>query len=171
MSRIALVVARAANGVIGVAGRIPWRIPEDMRHFKRLTLGKPCIMGRRTWESLPRKPLPDRPNIVLTHAPDFAAPGAMVVHSFAAALDSAASAGAPEVAVIGGTAVFAEALPLAAVIYLTEVHADFAGDAHFPPLDLKAWHETVREEHATPDGLRYAFITLERVSALGVDAD
>src|SRR5579862_9669784 len=163
MSRIALVVAKAANGVIGDRGRIPWRIPEDMRHFKQLTLGKPCIMGRKTWDGLPKKPLPGRVNIVVTRDPHFVADGAVVVHAFDEAIACAASASPTEIAIIGGEAIYRAALPRADVIYLTEVLADFGGDAHFPGLDPAEWHERAREDHVTDAGLGYRFITLSRI--------
>jgi dihydrofolate reductase len=163
MSRIALVVAKAANDVIGSRGTIPWRIPEDMRRFKQLTLGKPCIMGRKTWESLPKKPLPGRLNIVVTRDSGFIAEGALVVHSMENALAAAQAASADEISVIGGEAIYRAALPRADVIYLTDVLAEFFGDARFPPLNPADWHETARAEHATDSGLRYRFLTLESV--------
>jgi len=163
MSRIALVVARAANGVIGDKGRIPWRLPEDMRRFKQVTMGKPCIMGRKTWESLPKKPLPGRLNIVVTRDPHYAAEGAAVVHSFEEGVTLAKSESANQIAVIGGEEIYRAALPLADVIYLTEVLAEFPGDALFPAIDPAAWRETAREEHVSDTGLRYRFLTLERI--------
>ena len=110
MSRIALVVAKAANGVIGDRSRIPWRLPEDMRRFKQLTMGKPCIMGRTTWDSLPKKPLPGRLNIVVTRNPNFIADGAAVVHSFGDAIARGQSESADEIAVIGGEEIYRAAL-------------------------------------------------------------
>lgn len=163
MSRIALVVARATNGVIGDRGRIPWRIPEDLRRFKQLTVGKPCIMGRRTWESLPKKPLPERSNIVVTRDRQFIADGAVVVHSFEGAIANAEAQSANEIAIIGGEAIYRAALPRADVIYLTEVLAEFPGDARFPPLDPSAWRETSREEHVSGGYPGYGFVTLDRM--------
>jgi dihydrofolate reductase len=165
MSRIALVVARAANGVIGDHGKIPWRIPEDMRRFRNLTMGKPCIMGRRTWDSLPKKPLPGRLNIVVTRNPDYAAEGAMLVSSLDQAFARASGESPGEICVIGGEEIYRAAIPLADVIYLTDVVEDFAGDAYFPPLDPIDWCETTREEHVSESGLRYRFIMLERKKA------
>ena len=162
MTTIALVVARANNGVIGNKGAIPWRIAEDMRRFKALTLGKPVIMGRKTWDSLPKKPLPGRTNIVVTRDRAFAAEGAVVVHDIGEALARADGENPSEIAVIGGAEIYAAALPLANRIHLTEVAADFDGDATLPPFDPAAWHETSREVHVTPEGLSYAFVTLER---------
>jgi dihydrofolate reductase len=163
MTAISLVVAMAQNGVIGNDGKIPWRIADDMRHFKALTLGKPCIMGRKTWDSLPRKPLPGRVNIVVTRDVRFQAPGALVVHSLDEGFAYAGSEHTPEIAVIGGADIYAAALSRATRIYLTQVHRDFAGDAFFPTIDRVLWRETAREDRATEDGLRYSFVTLERV--------
>jgi dihydrofolate reductase len=160
VSEIALVVAVDDEGVIGNDGRIPWRIPEDMRHFKALTLGKPCIMGRKTWDSLPKKPLPGRTNIVLTRERSFHADGAIIVHTFDDALEAASAA--PEIAVIGGAEIYAMALPRADTVYLTEVHGRFAGDTRLEGLDRQGWQEAAREAHATPDGLAYSFVTLRR---------
>src|ERR1700733_4082023 len=120
----------AENGVIGNKGGLPWRIPEDLRRFKEVTMGKPCIMGRRTWESLPRKPLPGRTNIVVTRDTSFSADGAVVAHSLEEAI--ARTHGAPEVAIIGGAELFKEAIPLANRIDLTEVHAEIEGDTRMP---------------------------------------
>jgi len=162
MIPVSLVIARAKNGVIGNRGAIPWRIPEDMRRFKALTLGKPVIMGRKTWDSLPKKPLPGRTNIVVTRDKAFAAEGAAAVHDIGEALARAGGENPSEIAVIGGAEIYAAALPFATRIHLTEVDADFAGDALMPPFDPAAWRETAREAHQTPEGLAYAFVTLER---------
>jgi dihydrofolate reductase len=162
MSDVALVVAIAANGVIGNKGAIPWRIPDDMKHFKAVTLGKPCIMGRKTWDSLPVKPLPDRINIVITRDAGFSADGVYVVASLHEAMAWAVLGDPKEIAVIGGAQIYAEALPRATRIYLTDVHRAFVGDARFV-FDRALWRETAREDRAMPDGLRYSFVTLERV--------
>jgi dihydrofolate reductase len=163
MSRIVLVVAQAANGVIGYRGTIPWHIPEDMRRFKQLTIGNPCVMGRKTWDSLPKKPLPGRLNIVVTRDPQFTAGGAAEVRSLDEAIARARSESANEIAVIGGEAIYRAALPRAELIYMTEVLAEFPGDAHFPELDPSHWRETGREEHVSDSGLPYCFLTLERI--------
>ena len=160
MSVVSLVVAMADNGVIGRDGVLPWRIPEDMRHFKSLTFGKPCIMGRKTWDSLPRKPLPGRENIVVTRDWEFRADGAFVAHSLDEAF--AHAQGAAEICVIGGAGIYKEALPRATRIHLTEVHGSFEGDVALPPFDNTLWRESGREDHATSDGLRYSYVTLER---------
>ncbi|HEX4081043.1 MAG TPA: dihydrofolate reductase [Rhizomicrobium sp.] len=163
MTRIALVVAAASNGVIGSRGAIPWHIPEDMRRFRSLTMGKPCIMGRKTWESLPKKPLSGRLNIVVTRDAGLAAPGAEVVPTFEAAVERAEREGADEIAVIGGAEIYRAALLLADLVHLTEIHAAFDGDARLPALSVEDWREASREEHLSGEGLRYAFVTLERV--------
>jgi len=160
---VCLVVARAANGVIGNKGAIPWRLPEDMRHFKAITMGRPCIMGRKTWDSLPRKPLPGRTNIVITRDRTFHAEGAVAVHAFEEGLRRAAAELPPEIAVIGGAEIYRAALPYAARVHLTEVHADVEGDVHMPILDPAAWHEVARENHSAASGLPgFSFVTLAR---------
>jgi dihydrofolate reductase len=163
MSRIALVVARADNGVIGRQGKLPWRIPEDLRHFRAVTIGKPCIMGRKTWDGLPLKPLPGRINIVVTRNPEFRADHAQIVRSLDDALMFAKAANPEEIAVIGGAEIYRGAFRVADRIYLTEVHADFDGDTHLAPLESAKWHESGREAHVTPDGLRYDFVVRERI--------
>jgi dihydrofolate reductase len=161
---IALVVAAAKNGVIGREGRLPWHIPSELKRFKALTWGKPIIMGRKTWESLPRRPLPGRRNIVLTRQAGFAAEGAISVHSVDEAL--AAAGDADEIAVIGGGEIYAMFMPRAARIYLTEVDMVAEGDTKFPPLDMSLWRETEKENHpATEDGApAYMLRILDRVS-------
>jgi dihydrofolate reductase len=145
--RIALVVARARNGVIGKDGALPWRMSSDLRHFKAATLGKPVLMGRRTWESLPRA-LPGRANIVVSRNSGLRARGAHI-HSdldaaIAAAGAMAAASGQDEICIIGGAALYAETLPRADRIVLTEVDLEPAGDARFPPFDETAFRETAR---------------------------
>ena len=162
MSDIALVVAIAQNGVIGNHGKIPWRISDDMKQFKAVTLGKPCIMGRKTWDSLPRKPLPGRTNIVLTRDSAFSAPDAAIVYTLDEALAFAAGEQPQEIMILGGADLYRATLPRAARVYLTEVHRDFAGDAHFD-FDRTGWRERSREDRTTPEGLAYSFVTLERV--------
>jgi len=162
MSSITLVVATAENRVIGINGRLPWQIPDDLKRFKSLTLGKPCIMGRKTWQSLPRQPLPGRTNIVVTRDADFRAPGALIASSFERAVEMAAQENPPEIAVIGGENIFAAALPLAQRIYLTEVSSAPDGDAFMPEIDLAEWRETQRDGPHEAGGLRYSFVTLER---------
>ena len=157
MSEIVLVVAIAQNGVIGKKGAIPWHISDDMKRFKALTIGHTVVMGRKTWDSLPRKPLPGRINVVVTRQKGWQADGAVAASS----LGQATSGTSGTVMVIGGAEIYERALPLASRIELTEVHKDFEGDAQFQ-LDRSGWHETVREDHVTPDGLRYSYVTLTR---------
>ncbi len=163
---IALIAAMDKNCVIGQNGRLPWRLPADMRRFVDLTLGKPVIMGRTTYESIQPKyrPLHGRTNIILTHNRTYDAPGCQVVHSLDQAL--AAANGAPEVMVIGGTAVYQQFLPRADRLYLTLIDAEFAGDAYFPPYETSAWTITARKAHE-PDEKNpypYQFLTLEKLS-------
>ena len=156
---IYLVAAIAANGIIGANGRLPWRLPGELQHFKKLTMGHPIIMGRRTWESL-GAPLPGRENIVVTTTPDYQAEGAAVARSLEAAI--ALCLGEPVVFVIGGTQLFAEALPIARGMVLTEIQRDYEGDTVFPPYDRSQWRETQREAHAAPDGTRFDYVLYER---------
>src|SRR5215470_12754879 len=138
---VTLVVAVAANGVIGAGGGLPWHLPQDLKRFKALTLGKPTIMGRKTWESLPRKPLPGRTNIVVTRDQSFRAQGALVAHSVKEALTLAEREGTGEIMVIGGSEIFANALPYANRIQWTEILARPDGDAFMPPPDRSEWRE------------------------------
>lgn len=156
--KVYLVAAVAKNGVIGKDGGLPWQLPEDLRHFKRLTLGHPVIMGRRTWQSL-GKPLPGRDNIVVTRRAGYDAPGAAVASSLEAALGLCA--GEPVAFVIGGSGLFAESLPIAAGLVLTEIQRDFPGDTWFPEYDRSLWRETQREAHTAADGMRFDFVLYE----------
>ncbi len=167
---IALVVAVARNGVIGRDGKLPWRIPEDMKWFKEKTLGKPCVMGRKTWESLPKRPLPGRTNIVVTRARDYAADGAVVVHSLDEAIEVGAREGAAEIAIIGGGELYAAALPRTTRIYLTRVDLTVEGDAHFPALDSSTWNEReIASYSPSPERpIGYSFRILERKEASNV---
>jgi len=158
MTRLHIVAAVASNGIIGARGKLPWHLPQDLQHFKRLTLGHPVIMGRRTWESLGRA-LPGRENIVVTRRRGYEAPGAAVASSLDAAL--ALCAGEPIAFVIGGGELYAAALPLAAGLVLTEIQRDFEGDARFPDYDRAKWRETQRESHTAADGMRFDFVLYE----------
>ena len=159
---ITLILARAANGVIGVDGRMPWHIPADLRHFKRLTTGRPMIMGRRTFDSLPAL-LDGRRHIVLTRDPGWADEGAEPAHSVEGAL---ALANAPHVTVIGGAEIYRQFLPLADRIELTEIDLSPDGDTVIDAPDPAHWIETAREEHPTEDGRpAFAFVTYERRAA------
>ena len=162
MIPVTLIVAVAENGLIGVKGGLPWHIPEDLKRFKALTLGKPIIMGRKTWDSLPRKPLPGRTNIVVTRDLAFQAEGAVVAHSVEGALVSAERERPEEIMVIGGEAIFAATLSRATRIHWTKIMAWPQGDAVMPPLDPGEWQETACEGPFESGGLRYAFAILER---------
>lgn len=157
---IAIVVAMDRNHVIGREGGLPWHLPSDLRHFKRLTMGRPIIMGRRTHASIGR-PLPGRDNIVVTGNPAYLAPGCRIAHSLEEALSLAADA--PVACVIGGAALYREALPLASRIYLTEVHADAHGDVRFPQFDRARWCEVAREYHPADARNPYAHSFVELV--------
>lgn len=155
---IALVVARADNGVIGRDGRLPWHLPDDLRRFKRLTMGTAMIMGRKTFESLPGL-LPGRRHIVLTRDRGWRAEGAEVVHDVAGAIAAAGDDAA--VSIIGGADIFQLFLPIADRIELTEVHGDIAGDVTLPPFDPARWREVSREDHPAAEGRpSFSFVTL-----------
>ena len=164
---ISLIVAVADNGIIGRGGTLPWRISSDLKTFRRLTMGKPMIMGRRTFESL-GKPLDGRDNIIVTRNTDYEPEGTIVARDFAAALGiahkCAHARGADEIAVIGGTAVFEAALPIATRIYKTEVHGNPPGDAYFPPVDWSEWIEAAREPLARgpKDDFTATLVVLDR---------
>jgi dihydrofolate reductase len=156
--RVYLLAAVASNGIIGANGQLPWRLPEDLKHFKRLTMGHPIVMGRKTWESL-KGPLPGRDNIVVTRNPRYDAPGAAVASSLEAAL--ALCLNEPVVFVIGGAGLFAESLPIAAGLVMTEIERDFEGDTWFPDYDRSRWKQTQRERHVTQDGMKFDFVLYE----------
>jgi dihydrofolate reductase len=155
---LSLIVARASNGVIGKDNQLPWRLPADLKYFKAVTMGKPIVMGRKTFESIGR-PLPGRQNIVVTRNPDFISAGITVVHSVEAAI--AAANEAAEIMLIGGTELYTLSLALADRIYLTAIHQDFDGDAHFPALDSQ-WLQVSRDDHVSDDGLAYSFCVFEK---------
>jgi dihydrofolate reductase len=160
--RVNLIYAKARRGVIGWQGTMPWHLPEDLAHFKRQTLHAPVIMGRRTWDSIPERfrPLPKRTNVVITRQSDWCAPGAQVAHSLNHALELVGQA--QEVWVIGGAQIYAQAEPLAQRVVVTEIDADFQGDAFAPNLSAD-WKETHREDVASSQGIPLSFVTLERV--------
>ena len=153
----------AENGVIGRENRLPWRLPADLRRFKSVTMGKPVIMGRKTYESI-GKPLPGRSNIVVTRDPDYRAPGCQVVHSLEQALE--AGAGHAEVMVIGGAKLYRQALGRAQRMYLTLVRAEVEGDTLFPDIEPQQWRELERESHRADEKNQYDydFVILQRVS-------
>jgi dihydrofolate reductase len=158
---LAIIAAVARNGVIGVQGTLPWRLPEDLKRFRALTTGHAIIMGRRTWDSLGRA-LPQRQNIVVTRDPTLRADGAEIAASLDAALARVARP-APAFC-IGGGELYALALARADILYLTEIDGDFAGDAHFPAWPRSAWNEVAREARSTDEGLEYAFVTYARAA-------
>jgi dihydrofolate reductase len=159
--RVYLVAAVASDGIIGARGKLPWHLPEDLRHFRNLTVGHPVIMGRRTWESIGR-PLPGRDNIVVTRRPGYEAAGAAVASSLGAAL--ALCADRPAAFVIGGSELYAASLPQADGLVMTEIHRDFDGDTRFPDWDRSQWQETQRERRTSADGLRFDFVRYERAA-------
>ncbi len=164
---VALIVAVAENGVIGRDGKMPWRIPSEMKHFRRITMGKPLIMGRKTFASL-EKPLEGRDDIVLTRNRDHAPKGTIAVESVEQALkvasDCALARSADEIMVIGGAEIYALLLPHAQRLYLTRIHADLEGDIYFPEIDLCGWVECERSYHPreTGDEYDYTVSVLER---------
>jgi dihydrofolate reductase len=156
-----LIFARARNGVIGHNNTLPWHLPEDLAHFKQTTLGQPVVMGRKTWESLPPKfrPLPGRTNIVVTRQKDWHAEGAVVAHSIEEAVQQCLAEA--QVWVIGGAEVYSQAMPLATRAVVTEIDADFEGDAFAPTFDA-SWQEAERTTHTAANGLTYSLVTLTR---------
>ena len=159
--QINLIYARSANGVIGKDGVMPWHLPEDLAHFKRLTQGHPVIMGRKTWDSLPPRfrPLPGRTNIVITRQADWQAEGALTAASLQEAL--ALCKDVQDVWIMGGAQIYTLAEPLASRIEVTEIHQDFDGDAFAPTLGSD-WLEVAREAHTAASGLNFSFVTYRR---------
>ncbi len=159
--RISIINAMAKNRAIGINNALPWRCPEDLRHFKALTMGHHMIMGRKTFDSI-GKPLPGRTSVVVTRNRDLKIEGCVVAHSLQAAIG--ACAGDEEIFVVGGAELYAQALPLADMLYLTEIQQDFAGDAFFPEFDKTAWQELSRSVHrqTEPQPLDYHFVTYRR---------
>lgn len=159
--RISVIAALARNRVIGIENRLPWRLPEDLAHFKALTLGHPILMGRKTFESLGR-PLPGRTNIVITRNPDYKPEGCLVSASIPAAI--ALCEDADEIFFIGGAELYAQAIPLADRLYLTEVDIEATGDAWFPEYDRSAFREVTRESHTGEkgDAIGFDFVVYER---------
>ena len=166
---LSVIVAAAENGVIGRDNALPWQLPEDLRYFRRVTMGRPLVMGRRTFESIGR-PLPGRTNIVISRNPRFTAEGTRVVASLDDALqlarDIALADGVDELMVIGGAEIYAQAIPRADRLYLTLVHAAVEGDAFLPPIDWREWRETGRERHrgSGDNPHDYSFLVYERAA-------
>ena len=164
LPRLVLIAAVAKNGVIGVDDGLPWRLPDDLKHFRAVTTGHAVIMGRKTWETLPRA-LPERQNIVVTHRAEYAAAGAEIAQSLDDALRRVARP-APAFC-IGGAELFRLALPRADELQMTEIDRAFDGDTHFPAIDRSVWREITREtrHQAEPSGFDYAFVTYRRAVA------
>jgi dihydrofolate reductase len=156
-----LIYARARNNVIGKDGDLPWHLPEDLAHFKKTTMGQPVVMGRLTWESIPEKfrPLPGRSNVVVSRQNNYPAKGASVVNSLEAAM--ALFTADQVVWLIGGAQLYAQGLPLASQVVVTEIDADFAGDAYAPVLN-NDWQEVQRSSHLSAQGLNYSLVTWVR---------
>ena len=161
MPKITLIAAYAARRCIGINNTMPWHLPEDFAFFKSYTLDKPVVMGRKTWESLPRKPLPGRRNIVISRQADYPAEGAETVGSLEEAL--ALCAAAEEIIIMGGAQIYAQALPLASDLRITEVALSVQGDAFFPEFSPSEWREAAREPHTSVNGTGYAFVHYTRI--------
>lgn len=145
--KVSIIAAKASNHTIGMDGQLPWHLPGDMAWFRAKTMGKPCIMGRKTWDSLPKKPLPGRTNIVVSRNAAFRAEGALTASSLDAALDMARLSGAEEAMILGGGTLYAEALGRADRLYITDIIVPFPGDTFFPLFNQRRWHVAFREEH------------------------
>jgi dihydrofolate reductase len=160
---LGVICARARNGTIGKDGVMPWHLPEDLAHFKRVTLGCPVIMGRKTWDSIPARfrPLPGRTNVVVTRQADWQSSGATRAASLQDAL--ALCAAVPQVWVIGGAQIYAQALPLANAAQVTEIEIDVEGDA-FAPVFGPEWSEVARERHGAANGMNYSFVTYQNTA-------
>lgn len=163
--KLSIVVAMAANGIIGRDNRLPWHLPADLQHFKQTTMGKPILMGRKTYESIGR-PLPGRTNIVITRDSQYRAAGCVVVNSIDAALEAAGEQ--DEIMIIGGADFYRQVLPQADTIYLTLVHESFEGDTRFPDLHDADWREVERSDHAADsrNPHDYSFIRLDRIGTV-----
>jgi dihydrofolate reductase len=159
MARINVIAAMAKNRVIGINNTLPWHLPEDLKHFKALTMGHHIILGRKTYESIGR-PLPGRTTVIVTRDPDYQVEGCLTAHSIDAAI--AACGSDLEVFFVGGANLYEQILPRADRIYLTEIQAEYQGDAHFPAFDSKDWQETARDRQVSAAGLAYHFVTFQR---------
>ena len=164
--KVALIVAVSQNNVIGRDNQLPWHLPEDLQYFKSITMGKPILMGRKTYDSIGR-PLPGRTNIVITRDPNWTAEGVEVVNSLEAAMTAGAeacnAAESDEIMVIGGAQIYRDCLPMADKLYLTKVDADIQGDAFFPDIDSNQWQKTSEKTPAVVDKHPYRFLILERI--------
>ncbi len=162
MSRINVIAAMARNRVIGINNTLPWRLPADLQHFKALTMGHHIVMGRKTYESI-GKPLPGRTTVIVTRDADYRVAGCLTATSMDGAI--AACGDDPEIFFVGGAEMYAQILPRADRLHLTEIQADYAGDAYFPAFDQCLWRETMRQIQVSPEGLGYHFVTYERIDA------
>jgi dihydrofolate reductase len=162
MPRINVIAAMARNRVIGINNTLPWRLPADLQHFKALTMGHHIIMGRKTYESI-GKPLPGRTTVIVTRDAAYQAAGCVTVNSIAAAI--AACGNDADIFFVGGADLYGQVLSRADRLYLTEIQADYAGDAHFPAFDRALWCEVERREYTSQDGLGYHFVTYQRCHA------
>lgn len=160
MTQITLIAAVAENGCIGINNSMPWHLPEDFKFFRTYTAGKPVLMGRKTWESLPKKPLPNRRNIIITRQSDYSADGAELAASLAAAI--ALCRDEAEVMIIGGADIYNQAMPLATDLRLTEIAKAVDGDTFFPTVSSAEWIEQSRENHTSADGWPFAFVHYTR---------
>ncbi len=162
MSKLSLIVAMARNRTIGVNNTLPWRCPEDLKHFKTQTMGHHMIMGRKTFDSI-GKPLPGRTTVVVTRNADLEISGCVIANSLKEAI--AACAGDEEIFIVGGAELYQQAVPLVDTLYITEIQQDVEGDAHFPEFDTSAWQETSREVRSqeTPQPLEYHFVTYRKI--------
>jgi dihydrofolate reductase len=158
---INVIAAMARNRIIGINNTLPWRLPADLQHFKTLTMGHHIVMGRKTYESI-GKPLPGRTTVIVTRDANYRVEGCLTATSLAAAI--AACGEDPDVFFVGGAELYAQILPLADRLYLTEIQAEFDGDAHFPEFDRSAWQEISRQVNQSPSGLGYHFVTYTKVS-------
>lgn len=161
MSKLSLIVAMAQNRTIGVNNTLPWRCPEDLKHFKALTMGHHMIMGRKTFDSI-GKPLPGRTTVIVTRNTELQVEGCLVAHSLEAALSLCAGDG--EAFIVGGAELYAQALPLVETMYITEIQQEVEGDAHFPEFDMQQWQEVSRDIRTqdSPQPLTYHFVTYRR---------
>jgi dihydrofolate reductase len=159
MNRLNIIVAMARNGVIGIDNKMPWHIPGELKYFKNLTMGHHIIMGRKTYDSIGR-PLPGRTTIIVTHDPEYVQDGCLVAHSMEEAVDLAVRD--DQVFFVGGSSLYKQALPLVERMYITEIQADYEGDAHFPAFDRKAWREVSRVSQVAGDGLAFDYVVYER---------
>ena len=158
--RVSIIAAIARNGVIGSKNALPWHLPEDLRHFKALTMGHHIVMGRKTYESLGRL-LPGRTTVIISRSQGFSVPGALTAQSLGAALSMCGED--KEIFVIGGAELYMHALPLADRLYLTEIDADFEGDTRFPEILPSVWREVSRERHVGLEGLAFSFVVKEKI--------